>query len=133
VYCTNCGLQNSDTATVCSGCGASLVNPYQASPGATGYSPPTGYSPTIPSYLAQSILVTIFCCVPFGIVAIVYAARVSSLLAAGDYQGALEASSKAKMWCWIAFLPGLISMVISIIAALSGHGEVFFHVHRPLR
>jgi hypothetical protein len=125
MYCTNCGLQNSDTATVCSGCGASLVNPYQASPGATGYSPPTGYSPSIPSYLAQSILVTIFCCVPFGIVAIVYAARVSSLLAAGDYDGALTASKNAKTWCWVAFalgvIPGAIGLIVTILGEAGGH------------
>jgi hypothetical protein len=131
MYCTNCGLQNSDTATVCSGCGASLVNPFQASAGATGHSPPTGYSPTIPSYLAQSILVTIFCCVPFGIVAIVYAARVGSLQGAGDYQGALEASNKAKMWCWVAFGAWFVQIAIWIAVAVLTNGEIF--IHRRLR
>jgi hypothetical protein len=131
MYCTNCGLQNADTATICSGCGASLQNPYQASPSQTEYNP-TGM-PNVPTYLAQSILVTLFCCVPFGIVAIVYAAQVSSKLAAGDYQGAMNSSNSAKMWCWIGFAPGLIGMAIWIIAALTGHGEIFFHVHRQLR
>lgn len=131
MYCTNCGLQNADTATICSGCGASLQNPYQASPSATGYTP-TGM-PNIPSYLAHSILVTLFCCVPFGIVAIVYAAQVSSKLAAGDYQGAMNASNSAKMWCWIAFALWFVPAGIWIIAALSGHGEVFFHIHRQVR
>ncbi|NER07984.1 MAG: CD225/dispanin family protein [Okeania sp. SIO3C4] len=34
----------------------------------------------VPSYLTQAILITVFCCLPFGIVAIVYAAQVNSRL-----------------------------------------------------
>src|SRR5438128_1439779 len=35
----------------------------------------------VPNYLVQSILCTLFCCLPFGIVAIVYAAQVNSKVA----------------------------------------------------
>jgi len=49
---------------------------------------------------------------PFGIPAIVYAAQVNGKLQAGDYAGALDSSSKAKMWCWIAFGLGLASNLI---------------------
>jgi hypothetical protein len=65
--------------------------------------------PTVPNYLWQSIVVTACCCLPFGIAAIVFAAQVNSKLAAGDVQGAMESSRKAKMWCWIAFGLGLVS------------------------
>ncbi len=58
--------------------------------------------PQIPNYLAQSILVTLFCCLPFGIVSIVYAAQVNSKLQAGDVTGAQESSRKAKTWCWLS-------------------------------
>jgi hypothetical protein len=54
----------------------------------------------VPNYLVWSILTTIFCCLPFGIVSIVYAAQVNGKLAAGDYAGALDASRKAKTWAW---------------------------------
>jgi hypothetical protein len=54
----------------------------------------------VPTYLAQSILVTLFCCLPFGIAAIVFAAQVNSKLQAGDVAGARESSRKAKKWCW---------------------------------
>lgn len=37
----------------------------------------------MPTYLAPAILTTIFCCLPFGIVSIVYAAQVNGKLAAG--------------------------------------------------
>lgn len=56
----------------------------------------------VPNYLAQSILVTLFCCLPFGIPAIVYAAQVNGKVQAGDVAGAQESSRKAKMWCWVA-------------------------------
>ena len=65
--------------------------------------------PQVPNYLVPAILCTIFCCLPFGIPAIVFAAQVNSKLQVGDVQGAMESSRKAKMWCWIAFVLGLIA------------------------
>lgn len=56
----------------------------------------------IPNYLWQAIVVTIFCCWPFGIPAIVYAAKVDGLKARGDIAGARAASSSAKTWCTVA-------------------------------
>jgi hypothetical protein len=48
------------------------------------------------NYLIESILVTIFCCMPFGIVGIVFAAQVNAKFDAGDYEGALKASKEAN-------------------------------------
>jgi hypothetical protein len=77
---------------------------------------PAGITPlapsTVPNYLVQAILCTLCCCLPFGIVAIVYAAQVNGKLQAGDFTGAQAASKNAKMWCWIAFGLGLVSNVI---------------------
>lgn len=83
---------------------------------------------TVPNYLVQAILTTICCCLPFGIVAIVFAAQVNSKLAAGDYDGAIDASNKAKMWSWIAFGSGLavqllyLAVMIPTFIAASKHG-----------
>lgn len=77
----------------------------------------------IPNYLAQSILVTLFCCLPAGIVAIIYASGVNGKIASGNFRSAQEASSNAKMWCWIAFgigiVLGLIQLVVVFIAAVT--------------
>ena len=75
----------------------------------TGYNQPyaQGATPNIPNYLVQSILVTLCCCLPFGIPAIVYASKVEGLERMGDIAGAREASAKAKMWCWIGFGIGI--------------------------
>ena len=59
------------------------------------------------TWLAPAILVTLFCCLPFGIVGIVYAAKVSSLFAQGSYDAALQASKSAKMWSLIGMGCGL--------------------------
>jgi hypothetical protein len=67
----------------------------------------------IPNYLAQAILVTLCCCLPFGVVGIIFAAQVNSKLAAGDYEGAQRASDQAKMWCWLGFGLGLVANLIS--------------------
>jgi hypothetical protein len=79
---------------------------------------PTGRS--VPNYLVQAILVTIFCCLPFGIVAIVFAAQVNGKLAAGDYAGAGETSRKAKLWCWVSFGVGLAGIVLWLIVVVLG-------------
>lgn len=65
MYCQKCGSQNADTAYKCVKCGAELPQP-----GGTATPPQK-----IPNYLAQSILVTVFCCLPLGIPAIVFSAR----------------------------------------------------------
>lgn len=59
------------------------------------------------NWLVESILVTIFCCLPFGVAGIVFAAQVNSKYAAGDYAGALDASTNAAKWTKIGFFIGL--------------------------
>ncbi len=82
--------------------------------------PPMAAAPgPVPNHLAWAIIATVlgtcFCC-PLGllgIVAIVYAARVNSLLAAGDFAGAQRASSTAKTWCWVATALAIIGVIWS--------------------
>ncbi len=88
-------------------------------PGAPPSFAPAGITPTVPAtvpnYLVQAILCTLCCCLPFGIVAIVYAAQVNGKLQAGDYAGAQAASKNAKLWCWLAFGIGLVSNGIILV------------------
>lgn len=97
---------------------AGVPSPY-AQP---GYFPQVPrYHADVPSYLTQAILATLFCCQPFGIVAIVYAAQVSNKMTSGDYNGAVDSSQKAKTWCWVAFGAGLLlcggGFLMSLISA----------------
>jgi hypothetical protein len=87
----------------------------------TSYAGVAGVQPAVPNYLWQSIVVTACCCLPFGIVAIVFAAQVNSKLAAGDVQGAMASSRKANMWCWIAFGLGLVSNLAFVALSFASH------------
>ena len=59
-------------------------------------------------YLVWSILTTVFCCQPLGIVAIIYSAKVESRFLCGDYDGAQEASDKAKKFLTISAILGAV-------------------------
>jgi hypothetical protein len=78
---------------------------------------PGGYS-TVPNHLVWAILATLFCCLPLGIVAIIFAAQVNTKLQAGDYAGAVDSSNKAKMWSWIAFASGFVVILLYVIFAV---------------
>jgi hypothetical protein len=117
MFCTQCGANNADNAIVCVQCGRNLQStvPLQA----TGVvMPPPGT--TVPNYLVFAILATVFCCLPTGIAAIVYAAQVNGKLQAGDYAGAQAASKNAKMWCWISLGLGLAVGVLYAIMIMAG-------------
>ncbi len=101
MLCRKCGLINDDTDRYCARCGAAL------DPDERNFEPPK----SIPNHLALGILVTIFCCMPFGILAMIYAAQVNPRLMEGDYAAALDASKKAAIWCWIAFGVGLVILL----------------------
>ncbi len=69
----------------------------------------------MPNYLIPAILTTLFCCLPFGVVSIVYAAQVNGKVEAGDRSDAVESSRKARMWAWISFGAGLVVIVLSLV------------------
>jgi predicted secreted protein len=90
---------------------------------AYGHVPPGGHMGSPPqNYLVWSILTTIFCCLPLGIVSIVYAAQVNSKWALGDVAGAHASSAKARqfaIWSVIASAI-LIALYIILIVGLIG-------------
>lgn len=74
----------------------------------------------ITNYLWQAICVTLFCCLPFGIVAIVYATKVDGLVAAGDYAGAQSASDSARNWVNLGAGIGLVILLLYIVLVVVG-------------
>jgi len=76
--------------------------------------PPAGGSATVPNYMVPAII-SIFCCWPLAIPAIIFAAQVNGKVAAGDTAGAQDASKKAKMFSFIAIGLGLVGIVIYVI------------------
>ena len=62
----------------------------------------------VPNYLLWSILTTLLCCPPVGIPAIYYSLQVDKRVNAGDVDGARAASEKARLWCWISVVAGVL-------------------------
>jgi hypothetical protein len=72
-------------------------------------------TPPPKNWLVESILVTILCCLPFGIAGIVNASKVESRHFAGDLAGAQRAADEAKKWTKIGFFTALIGGVLYVI------------------
>jgi predicted secreted protein len=80
------------------------------------------------NYLIESILVTIFCCLPFGIVGIVFAAQVNAKFDLGDYEGALKSSQEAKKWMTLGIISSLVIgffylFIVFVIGGLAFMGD----------
>lgn len=76
------------------------------------------------TWMAESILVTLLCCLPFGVIGIVNAAKVSSLYASGNYNEAIRASENAGKWTKIGFFAGLIIGILYLIVIVLGYASI---------
>jgi len=76
------------------------------------------------NWLVESILTTIFCCLPFGVAGIIFASRVDAAYKQGDLVGAEEASKQAGKWTKIAFFLGIAVCVLMFLAII-GFGITF--------
>ena len=87
------------------------------------WTPPAGSggSATVPNYLVPAII-SIVCCWPLAIPAIIFATQVNGKVAAGDIAGAEESSKKAKMFSFIAIGIGVVIILIYVIMMILGVG-----------
>lgn len=134
-YCKQCGQPIEGDASFCTNCGAPVqpeTQPQDEQPMAQQPEPqpvqqtPMGAKPN--SYLALSILATLLCCLPFGIPAIIFSAKVDSYWNAGRYQEAQDASRKAKTWMLVSAILGaliVIAYITLIIIGVAMGGEEF--------
>ena len=77
--------------------------------------PPSSDAPaSVPNYLIPAII-SLFCCLPLGIVGVIFAAQVNGKVAAGDTAGALDAAKKAKMFSFIAIGLGLLGIICYVL------------------
>ena len=84
-----------------------MTQTYHAGGGAPGGAPPSNY--LIPAILS------VLCCWPLAIPAIIFATQVNSKWQAGDQAGAMDASKKAKMFSMIAIGLGVVGIVLYVI------------------
>lgn len=109
--CPKCGYQNPGNARSCMQCNTPLPawqQPYQAQNTLQAQ-----YD--IPDYMVWSILVTIFCCLIPGIIAIVKSASANSKKNVGDFAGAMQEANAAKTWIWVSVGLGVVGSIIVVL------------------
>ncbi|MCM3886233.1 CD225/dispanin family protein [Frankia sp. R82] len=78
------------------------------------------------TYLWQSLVATLLCCLPTGVIALVYASITQNRLQAGDVPGARQASARARRWCvisMIAFVAVLLTYVVAVVILVAVAGD----------
>ena len=143
-FCRNCGKEVKDGAKFCAGCGTatgvaadapivnnvvtnapnSTVNVAAARTAASapavnraaGNAPNLGEDlpKNVENHMVKAILSTCLCCLPLGVVSIVYAAKVKPALLAEDEDAAREASKKANFWGNLALIIGGVIYIIQL-------------------
>lgn len=73
-----------------------------------------------PTNLVWAIISTLMCCLPAGVVAIVYSVKVMNKYNAGDFEGAERASEVSAWWCIASIVLGIISMPFAYLVPLLG-------------
>lgn len=61
-----------------------------------------------PTYIVWSILITVLCCNPIGIIPFILGVQTKSKFSNGDRSGALRMSNATEWWLIIAFVTGLL-------------------------
>ena len=115
MYCKNCGTEIADGSRFCTNCG---FDQQEAGPRDVSRYGNNGQRPN--TYLVLAILVTLFCCLPFGIIGIIYAARVDSAWNSGYYEDARIFSRKAKNWSLWGIAVLFLFWIAYIILILAG-------------
>lgn len=102
--------------------------PYMQQPQQQSYYQPNyvqgGQRPPKPdNYLIWAILSTLFCCLPLGVVSIVYSSKVDGQYNAGDFGGAQDSADKAKKFAmWSAISAGIVIALYIIVAVIAVAG-----------
>ncbi len=70
------------------------------------------------NFLPWAIISTILCCLPFGIVAIVYASQVDGYWFAGNYDAARRSARNARTWTWVSVGVAAVCWLIYLIVVV---------------
>jgi hypothetical protein len=110
--CKYCGESIKRVAKKCKYCGEFLDKRLSRGRGSRGPRPVTN--------MGMAIAVTLLCCWPVGIVAIIYAAQVNSKYNSGDLAGSRASSEKAKSTAYWAMGLGLVAIFFQIVLIAAG-------------
>jgi len=114
VTCPRCDAIVDTGESFCGSCG---YGPIAVTPQLQNWTPPPPpniVKPNISTHLVAAIISILFCW-PLAIPAIIFAAQVNGRVAAGDVQGATDASKKARLFSYIGIGAGMILTLIVIV------------------
>lgn len=86
--------------------------------GPAGVGGATGQAPS--PWLWQSIVATFLCCLPAGVVGIVFAVQSQSAAGTGDLATATRKARLAQQWTIASVVLGLVAIVLGVVLVLAG-------------
>ncbi len=73
---------------------------------------------TVPNHLVPAILSMLCCCLPVGVVSLVYAIQANTKASAGLVDEALQCANTAKTWMWVAVGLGVLGNGIIVLGQI---------------
>jgi len=80
----------------------------------------------IDTWLWQSIVATLLCCLPAGVVGIIFASKSQSAAAVGDIAGAQRAAKTARTWTLVAVSAAVLTIVGYIVFIVAVGATAFW-------
>jgi hypothetical protein len=89
------------------------------------YQPQTPYprqygGPVVQAPFVKAIIATACCCLPLGVVSLVYASQVSGHMTRGDYLSAQQAAKNADTWANVSIAIGVVGVILQFAFGLVG-------------
>ena len=86
--------------------------------------PPANGAAPVANNLVLAIIASVVslmcCCLPHGVISLIFALQVQKKADAGDVQGAMSSAKQAKMWAWISIIVSVVGLVIAFFFGLLG-------------
>lgn len=85
-----------------------------------GYGAGQNPAANVNTWLWQSIVATLFCCLPAGVAGIVFAAQANSAKGAGDLATAQEKARLARIWTLVSVGVGVVVILVFFVFGVFG-------------
>lgn len=113
MFCTKCGTEIPENTAFCPTCATPANVQSQDQPAWAQQNVDSLRQPVkVTNWLVPAIISTLCCCLPLGVVSIVFAAQANSKAEQGNYEEAQKAADKAKLFFILAIALGLVGDIL---------------------
>jgi Interferon-induced transmembrane protein len=70
--------------------------------------------------IVASVVSLLACCIPHGLISLIFALQVDKKAAAGDIAGATNSAKQARLWALISIILAVVGGVIAVVFGLFG-------------